>query len=193
MAHLYFPATQQNRQAIWQVLGELCVSGRILEVASGSGEHLQFFRVQAPHIEWLGSDPVAEHRASIQAWNPLGPAPLDLDVSLADWSMACPLDGIVAINLLHIAPWSATLGLLSGAARHLKSGGWLYLYGAYLRREVTTAPSNLAFDQGLRAQNPDWGVRQLEEVVAQAEKLGLVLERVVEMPANNLSVILRKP
>lgn len=193
MAHLYFPATQQNREAIWRVLGAFCVSGRILEVASGSGEHLQFFRDQAPHIEWLGSDPVAEHRASIQAWNPQAPAPLDLDVRVADWPIDSPLDGMVAINLLHIAPWSATLGLLAGAARHLKSGGWLYLYGAYVRLEVATAPSNLAFDQSLRAQNADWGVRQLEAVVSEAEKVGLRLEQVVEMPANNLSVILRKP
>lgn len=163
----------------------------MLEVASGSGEHLRYFREQRPRTHWIGSDPLAEHRRSVAAWNP-GLEVLSIDVTSTDWGLARPVDGIVAINLLHISPWSATVGLLAGAARHLVPGGWIYLYGAYFRDDVMTAPSNLAFDQSLRAQNPEWGVRRLEEVVAEATVHGLAHERLVDMPANNCSVVLRK-
>ena len=193
MDRLYFPATLRNREAIWEVLSDRVQPGhRVLEVASGSGEHLHHFRSRMPEVEWLSSDPVPEHRASIRAWNPQAAAPLALDVCQSEWPVPVGLDGVVAINLLHIAPWSATLGLMAGASRHLGESGWLYLYGAFLRRGRATAPSNLAFDQGLRSQNPEWGLRWLEEVASEAEKVGLLLEKVVEMPANNLSVLFRR-
>lgn len=188
---LHFPATAQNRQAIWEILSPLVDSapGPILEVASGSGEHLAFFQQQNATAQWQGSDPEPAHRASIRAWNPATPEPLDLDVT--NWTDSRTWGGVVAINLLHISPWKATEGLLQGAARHLHPQGWLYLYGAYLRKEGPNAPSNLAFDRGLRAQNPAWGVRWLDEVVAQGELQGLRLDSITDMPANNFSLIFR--
>ncbi|MBN9416782.1 MAG: DUF938 domain-containing protein [Candidatus Eremiobacteraeota bacterium] len=192
-ARLHFPATAQNHAAIWEVLGPLAVAakGPVLEVASGSGEHLARFSALSPRVHWQGSDPDPGHRASILAYNPGLPEPLDLDVS-ADWTTSVRWSGIVAINLLHIAPWEATTGLLRGAAAQLSADGWLYLYGAYFFRDRVNAPSNLAFDQGLRSQNPAWGVRWLEEVVKEAELQNLALERVVDMPANNFSLIFRR-
>lgn len=187
---LYFPATSRNRQPIWDVLSALMPCRRILEVASGSGEHLAFFREKRPETEWIGSDPSPAHRLSIAAWN-TGMEVLDLDVTSADWPLTAPVDGLIATNLLHISPWSAAVGLMSGAGRYVVEGGWLYLYGAYFRHDRVTAPSNISFDQGLRSQNPEWGVRQLEEVVALAAEHGLALEKVVDMPANNYSVVFR--
>lgn len=171
-------------------------AGPILEVASGSGEHLAFFRAQSPGVEWWGSDPEPEHRASILAYNPSLPEPLDLDARVwnprtQEGSVHREWGGIVAINLLHISPWEATVGLLRGAAAHLHPHGWLYLYGAYLRKDHPNAPSNLAFDQGLRAQNPDWGVRWLDQVTNEAELHRLRLDCVIDMPSNNFSLIFR--
>lgn len=188
---LHFPATAQNRQAIWEVLGPLAASaeGPILEVASGSGEHLAYFSEQNRQVSWQGSDPEPEHRASIQAWNPSLPEPLNLDVTA--WSCTQTWGGLVAINLLHISPWEATAGLMRAAATYLHPQGWLYLYGAYLRKDGPNAPSNLAFDQGLRAQNPQWGVRWLGEVVKEAELNRLRLDSIQDMPSNNFSLIFR--
>ncbi len=163
--------------------------GPILEVASGSGEHLAFFHQQSPEIVWQGSDPDPEHRASILAYNPSLAEPLDLDV--CTWNTNRKWGGVLAINLLHISPLEATVGLLRGAAHHLHPQGWLYLYGAYLRKDRPNAPSNLSFDQGLRAQNPAWGVRWLEQVTAEAEIHCLHLDSVIDMPANNFSLIFR--
>lgn len=189
---LHFPATAQNRVAIWEVLGPLAAAapGPVLELASGSGEHLAFFHQQNPEVPWRGSDPDAAHRASIRAYNPQLPEPLDLDARC--WVSSQQWGGLVALNLLHIAPWSATVGLLRGAAAHLHAQGWVYLYGAYLRKGHPNAPSNLAFDADLRAQNPAWGVRWLDEVVAEAELHGLRLDSLVEMPSNNFSLIFRR-
>ncbi|MFN8609881.1 MAG: DUF938 domain-containing protein [Vulcanimicrobiota bacterium] len=188
---LFFPATERNRQPIWDVLAALVDEkrGPILEVASGSGQHLAFFRAHRPGCQWQGSDPEAAHRASIQAWNPDLPPALNLDVR-GPWPDTI-WGGILAINLLHISPRQATRGLFQGAAAHLEPGGWLYLYGAYLRREGANAISNLAFDQELRRQNPDWGVRCLEDVAEQARLSGLHLESLVDMPADNFSLIFR--
>lgn len=189
---LDFPATTQNREAIWQVLGPLVDEkrGPVLEVASGSGQHLAFFSSLRPDEQWQGSDLEPLHRDSIRAWNPNLPPALELDVA-GEWPERC-WGGIVAINLLHISRWAATLGLFRGARAHLVSGGWLYLYGAYLRKRGANAPSNLAFDQELRRQNPDWGVRYLEEVLALADNLGLIADGQVEMPSNNFSLIFRQ-
>lgn len=173
------------------MLGPLVAEGRgpILEVASGSGQHLAFFHSLSPAQPWQGSDPEPAHRVSIQAWNPELPAALDLDVR-SPWPPQ-RWGGIVAINLLHIAHWEATVGLFRGVAERLEPGGWLYIYGAFLRQDAPNAPSNLAFDENLRDQNPQWGVRDLQAVRAQAERSGLAWESVVEMPANNFSLIFR--
>lgn len=191
------PATARNREPIAAVLEQVLPErGRLLEIASGSGEHAVFFAGRFPEIEIQPSDVDADALASIESWRAdAGRAnllpPIRIDVA-SDWADAIekPLDAIACINMVHIAPWRCTLGLLAGAARILSPGGLLYLYGPYLRDGVETAPSNLAFDQSLRARDPEWGLRRLEDVVAAAA--GFSLERVVEMPANNISALLRR-
>jgi cyclopropane fatty-acyl-phospholipid synthase-like methyltransferase len=199
-ARRFAPATERNRDAILEVMRRFVSPGaRVLEVASGSGEHAVFL---APRLEvalWQPSDPDAESRASIDAWRAIEadervlPA-LELDVTQASWPTSLPErpDAIVAINMIHIAPWRACEGLMSGAGRLLEAGGVLFLYGPFRRAGVSTAPSNEAFDESLRARNPEWGVRDLDAVRDEAADHGLVLEEVVAMPANNLSVVLRR-
>lgn len=197
MSRLFAPATQRNREPILDVLRRvLPPRGLVLEIASGTGEHVTHFAGALPDLSWQPSDPSPEHRQSIAAWAvELGVTsvlpPLDLDVRRLPWPVA-QADAILAINMIHIAPWEATLGLLRGAAALLAPGAPLYLYGPYRRRGVPTAPSNEAFDQSLRERDPSWGLRELEAVVAEAEPEGFLLEQVVEMPANNLSVVLRR-
>ena len=120
--------------------------------------------------------------------------PIDIDVTAADWPtrLGKTVDAMLCINLLHISPWSACEGLIAGAARLLEPDAPLYLYGAFKREGQHTAPSNAEFDRSLRFRNPAWGVRDLEAVAACAEANGLSLDKVVEMPANNLSVVLRQ-
>jgi hypothetical protein len=197
----YAPATQRNRQPILEVLKRtLPARGNILEIASGTGEHGTFF---APHFhprQWIPSDANPSFLASIRAWRQDCPTdnlqlPLCLDAIEPRWPIedtADDITGIVNINMIHIAPWQACLGLLAGARRMLPSGGILYLYGPYKVAGKHRAPSNLAFDQSLRQQDPLWGVRDLDEVVAAAERQGLSLEQTFSMPANNLSVIFKK-
>jgi SAM-dependent methyltransferase len=201
-ARLFASATQRNRGPILGVLKRILpASGALLEIASGTGEHAVWFAKQLPGFVLQPSDPSPEHRASIRAWAASAGlanlrAPLALDVTNADWEknagIPADLTGILCINLLHIAPWSAALGLLRGAGAALAPGRLLYLYGPYRRGGAHTAPSNAAFDRSLRAQDPAWGVRDLEAVVAAAEEAGFALDEVVEMPANNLSLILRR-
>jgi hypothetical protein len=171
--------------------------GLVLEVASGTGEHALHFARVFPELRWQPSDPEPAALRSIAAWRAAeGPpnllAPVQLDARAESWPAAAA-DAILCINMVHISPWAATLGLLDGAARLLASGAPLVLYGAWRRAGVPTAPSNEAFDESLRARNPEWGLRRLEDVEAEAEKRGFALERVAEMPANNLTVILRRP
>jgi len=193
---LHFPATDLNRQAIWDVLSErLPVQGRVLEVASGSGQHMQFFATRAPHLQWIPSDREPDYRASQRDWCaglPQVLEPLDLDVC-RPWPLDRPVEVVLAINLIHISPWEATEHLMAGAHKWLVCGGFLYLYGAFKREGRHTAPSNQSFDVGLRQQNSQWGVRDLERVVAVAEQAGLRLSTVLEMPSNNLSVIFGRP
>ncbi|HSD40529.1 MAG TPA: DUF938 domain-containing protein [Burkholderiales bacterium] len=194
------PSTERNRAPITAVLRRILpATGTVLEIASGTGEHVAWFAAQFPDIVFQPSDPSPASRASIAAWTAGAAnvrAPLALDVSVPKWEtdrgIPAPLAGILCINMVHISPWSATLGLMRGAGRLLAGGGLLYLYGAYKRDGRHTAPSNAAFDASLRAQNSEWGVRDLEAVVAEAEANGLALEEIVGMPANNLSVILRR-
>ena len=191
------PATERNREPIVEVLRQLLPDrGLALEIASGTGEHIMHFAGLFPKLLWQPSDAEPAALRSIQAWRDeaglfnLLP-PVSLDVRAAQWPVT-EADAILCINMVHISPWSATAGLMRGAALLLPPGSPLYLYGPYLQDDVETAPSNLAFDSDLRARNPEWGLRRLEAVVAEAEGQGFGLDRVVPMPANNLSVIFRK-
>lgn len=186
---LDFPATWRNREAIFSVLRErLPDEGVVLEVASGSGQHLAYFAEQAPRLTWIPSDPEPAHLDSIRGWAPHVHEPLLLDVHQFPWPLDEPVDVVLAINLLHIAPWSACGALFRGAAEVLKPGGLLFLYGAYRRNGAHTAPSNASFDLSLREQNAHWGVRDLEAVEQEASRSGFGLLEVRDMPANNLSV-----
>ncbi|MCM1981849.1 DUF938 domain-containing protein [Lyngbya confervoides] len=201
------PAVARNRDPIYQVLKSyLPPEGLILEIASGTGEHGAYFAPKIDPLVWQPSDRSPEALQSIRAWKQdqnytnLGD-PIEIDVLAPHWWQRVqnkrsdlfphlPLMGIVTINMIHISPWEATLGLMQGAAALLPPQGWLYLYGPFHRNGVPTAPSNVEFDQYLQLQDPRWGVRTLEEVVEAAA--GLALQAAIAMPANNLSVIFRK-
>ncbi|WP_434687525.1 DUF938 domain-containing protein [Pseudanabaena minima] len=202
-ARQYAPATLRNREAILETLLQILPpTGNILEISSGTGEHAVYF---APHLQprqWIPSDPNPIAISSITAWQKYYPSPnlltpLMIDVTETDWQTHPQLQNqdiqaIVNINMIHIAPWTACLGLMSGANKILTEGGLLYLYGAYKQNGKHTAPSNADFDASLRNQNPEWGVRDLESVIDVAVAQNLVLQTVKPMPANNLSVIFRK-
>lgn len=175
----------------------LAERARVLEIASGTGEHAVFVAKAMPGLTWQPSDPDPVSRASIAAWiaqegltNVL--PPLDIDVRAEDWGGTGPFDAVVAINMIHIAPWDAALDLLRGAGRLLREGGILFLYGPYKREGRHTAPSNEAFDAWLKERDPAFGVRDLEEVQSAALANGLRLNDIVEMPANNLSLVFVK-
>lgn len=194
------PATARNRAPILAVLREhLPFQARVLELASGSGEHGVHFIQAMPGWQWQPSDTEPRALASIEAWrqslaNESLLAPISLDVT-ARWPSelrVTSLDAIVAINLIHISPWRVTEALMRRANEYLGDNGVLLLYGPYRRGGQHTAASNQAFDADLKARNPSWGVRDLESVEAEAAANGLVLEQVVEMPANNLSVVFRR-
>lgn len=187
------PSCERNRDAILDVLRRvLPAQGLVLEIASGTGAHAAWFAEALTGVTWQPTDRDPVARASIDAWRvehrgDVRPA-LDLDVTADAWPVA-RADAVVCINMVHIAPWEATGGLLRGAARALATGGVLYLYGAYKRGGAHTAPSNERFDAWLREKDPAFGVRDLEAVVARAEAEGFELREVIEMPANNLSVV----
>lgn len=190
------PAALRNREPIAEVLREwLPHSGLVLEVASGTGEHATYFAGQFPAFEWQPSDADPGARASIAAWTETSGLanvrpPLDLDASAPEWPIE-RADAVVNINMVHISPWSAALGLLDGASRVLAAGRPLILYGPWLKDEIPTAPSNLAFDRDLKARDPDWGLRRVGDFSAAAEARGLRLEQTRAMPANNLMLLLR--
>ena len=209
----YAPATARNQEPILEILLEvLPLTGTVLEVSSGTGEHAIFFAPKLQPRNWIPSDPNPEARWSIAAWQRHTPtgnlyAPIDLNASDPTWAIEqaelpealqgldlqkYPIEAIVNINMIHIAPWSACLGLMAGAGRILPPGGILYLYGPYKQNGQHTAPSNEAFDQSLRSRNPDWGVRDLEAVIAAAQAQNLSMVNVYPMPANNLSVVFRR-
>jgi hypothetical protein len=206
----YAPATQRNREPILTVLQKyLPPTGVILEIASGTGEHAVFFAPQLTPRLWLPSDSGEIQLASIAAWRQQNPfptmlSPIHLDVIEPEWPQqtmnslwANPsefqtVSAIVNINMIHISPWAATEGLMAGAETLLYQGGILYLYGPYQREGRHTAPSNETFDAMLRSQNPDWGVRHLEDVVALAQTHHLRWIATIPMPANNFSVIFER-
>ena len=180
----YAPATQRNRNAILEVLLQvLPQQGSVLEIASGTGEHSVFFAPHLHYCQWIPSDP-----------NPMATAPLQIDVTTLHWYYDDNLQNkgiqaIVNINMIHISPWQACLGLMTGAKKLLPVKGILYIYGAFKQNGIHTSESNAAFDESLRYQNPEWGVRDLEDVVAIAADQNLSLKEIKPMPANNLSVI----
>ncbi len=193
---LDFPATRRNGDAILEVLTRVLPSeGSVLEIGSGSGQHLVAFARALPGLAWRGSDPDPRHRASITAWiDHAGldlPPPLDLDARHRPWPMI-RVDAILSINMIHIAPWEACLGLIDGAGDLLDDGGTFFLYGPFMVGGRHTAESNARFDAGLRAEDPAWGVRDLDDVAMEARQRGLHLVETVRMPANNLSVVFRK-
>lgn len=190
------PAAERNKEPILAVLRRVLPErGLVLEIASGTGQHVAHFAAALPHLTWQPSEADPDMRASIAAWiaeaglpNLLSPLPLDVR------EKAWPLEraeAVVCINMVHISPWEASLALISGAARVLSRKGILFLYGPYRRFGGHTAPSNEAFDAQLRAANSEWGVRDLEAVADAARTEGLELEEIVEMPANNLSLVFR--
>lgn len=202
------PATLRNRDAILAVLQRIlppapdAAPRLLLEIASGTGEHAAFMTQQLPGWTWQPSDYDADALADIdgharQSSNPGGGASIrpaiQLDVQAPEWPVD-KADAILCCNMIHIAPWAAAEGLMAGASRVLKPNAPLILYGPFKRNGEHTAPSNAKFDaEFLRARNPDWGVRCLDtEVQPLAERCGLALAEVVEMPANNLMVVFRK-
>ncbi|MDJ0695673.1 DUF938 domain-containing protein [Mastigocoleus sp. MO_188.B34] len=204
-ARLYAYATQRNRQPILEVLLQvLPPNGTVLEIASGTGEHAVFFAPQLNKHKWLTSEPNPQLRASINAWYQHNPTdnfypPLNIDARDPVWSAETQIDpdllpiiAIVNINMIHISDWSACLGLMAGASRILPAEGILYLYGPFKQGGKHTAPSNEAFDRNLKMQNPDWGVRDLEDTIAAANEQNLKLKKIYQMPANNISVIFER-
>lgn len=193
----FAPATARNREPILAILRRVLPSrGTVLEIASGSGEHAIFFAEKLPQLTFQPSDPDPAARLSIASWRELSALPnllppLELSAAAAEWPVA-HADAILNINMVHISPWEAALGLFRGAGRLLAPGSALYMYGPFKIGGVHTAPSNERFDEGLRMQNPQWGVRNLDDVVAAAREHGLHHEETVPMPANNFSVIFRK-
>ena len=193
----HFPATARNRDAIANVLARvLPETGTVLEIGSGSGEHAYYFSEMFPALTWQPSDPDPLNVDSIAAWaESANRSNLRPPMSINASDMILPLDGadaVMCVNVIHISPWDATEGLMRNAARLLPPGAPLYLYGPYRIGGAHTAPSNEAFDRSLRTQNDTWGVRDLEAVVAEAEKNGLAFVERVAMPANNQSVIFQQ-
>lgn len=191
------PAAGRNKEPIREVLARaLPSSGTVVMIAEGSGEHAAYFAGAFPQLTWQPTDRDDAALASIAAWCdevqlPNLRAPLRLDVTDAVWPVAAA-DAITCINMIHIAPWEATLGLFAGAARTLPAGGLLYLYGPYRFDGAFTAPSNEAFDQSLRSRDPRWGVRDVRDLEATAIATGFALREVVAMPANNHSLLFRR-
>lgn len=191
-------AAERNKEPIGDELQRLLPPrGRVLEIASGTGQHAVHFALRLPGILWQPSDRGAEDIAQLEARRTgsglanLLPA-VELDVLQDPWPVHGPFDAVVCINMIHISPWSATLALLRGAARHLLDQGVLLLYGPFQEQGRHTAASNAAFDATLRERNPAWGVRELEVVAHVAAEHGLMQHEVVRMPANNLCVVFRR-
>jgi SAM-dependent methyltransferase len=191
------PAVARNKDPILTVLRNVLPRhGTVLEIASGTGEHAAYFAAAIPELVWQPTDrdsdglrSIAAHQRAAARPNLL--PPIELDVAAADWPVVAA-DAVLAINMVHISPWSSTLGLITGAERILAPGGVLYLYGPYKEASRPLTPSNAAFDQSLRERDPEWGLRDLNEVCQLAASHGLELARRIEMPANNLSIVFRR-
>jgi SAM-dependent methyltransferase len=191
------PAAERNKEPILSVLKRVLPErGEVLEIASGTGQHVAHFAKAFPSLQWQPSDPDHNMHGSIARWiehDRLANVrpPIALDVGVDPWPVD-HADAVVCINMIHIAPWQATLDLMAGATRLLPADGVLVLYGPYRRFGQHIADSNAAFDAQLRATDPHWGVRDLEAVLDVAHRHGLGREQIIAMPANNLTLVLRK-
>ncbi|MGE0595029.1 MAG: DUF938 domain-containing protein [Hyphomonadaceae bacterium] len=199
-ARQFAPSTARNREPILGVLQRVLPRGaRILEIASGAGEHAVYFAAASPGWTWTPSDPDAGARASIAAWIAAAALdnveqPRDIDAQSSAWGVEdeAPYDAIVSINMVHISPWRSALGLMAGAWRLLGAGGKLILYGPFKREGRHTAPSNEAFEGWLKQRSPDYGVRDLADIEAAAAAEALVLAEIVDMPANNFMLVFER-
>ena len=200
---LFFPATERNRNSIGEVLSRILLTkGCILEIGSGSGEHGVVFQKCFPEITWQSSDPEIIHRNSISAWitheelNLRMPQPLDIDVEKTPWKIPSEvllsIQGIISINMIHIASWNCTKSLFKEAGKLLKIGKFLMLYGPFKIGNKHISKSNELFDNSLKIQNAFWGVRDIGEVSQEATKYGFIKDEVIRMPTNNFSIIYRK-
>ena len=200
---LFFAATQRNRDFIGDVLSKIIKKdGLILEIGSGSGEHGVVFQKRFPKIIWQTSDPDLLHRKSIISWieyeelNEIMPQPLELNVEKVPWKLPLKLvnslQGIVSINMIHVAQWNCTIELFKGAGKLLKKGQFLFLYGPFKIFNNYTSKSNYLFDNSIKLKNHLWGIRNLEEVCDEANKNGFIQENIIKMPANNFSIIYKK-
>jgi len=193
----FAPSALRNRDPILDVLRSVLPStGLVLEVASGTGEHIVHFARELPALNWQPSDRSPAARESIAAWVVAERRSnirevMDLDAGQSPWPVE-EVAAVICINMVHISPWEATIGLMRGAGQALVSGGVLDIYGPYRRSDRPLEPSNLAFDQDLRARDARWGLRDLDAVIQCAADHGLEFERAIDMPANNLSVIFRR-
>ena len=200
---LFFSSTQRNREFIGDTISRIIKKDAlILEIGSGSGEHGVYFQKRFPKIIWQTSDPDLLHRKSISSWidyeelkNKM-PQPLEVNVENIPWKIPLnllhPLQGVVSINMIHIAKWSCTIALFKGAGKFLDKGQFLLLYGPFKIDNKHTSQSNYFFDNSLKSQNDLWGIRNLEEVTDEAKKNGFFQEEIISMPANNFSIIYRK-
>jgi hypothetical protein len=191
------PAALRNREPIAEMLRDwLPERGLVLEIASGTGEHVIYFAERFPNLDWQPSDIHSDALASIAAWRqesalPNVRAPLSLNAAESAWEID-HADAVLSINMVHISPWGSALGLLEGAGRLLESGAPLILYGPWLKDDIATAASNLDFDDDLKRRNPDWGLRRVEDFAVEAQKRGFRFVEVKPMPANNLMLLFRR-
>jgi SAM-dependent methyltransferase len=191
------PAAERNKGPILEVLQRILPPrGLVLEIGSGTGQHVVHLAKALSQLSWQPSDPDAENRQSIVLWSrveELGNvrAPLALDVRERPWPIDAA-DAVVCINVVHVSPWAATLALFDGVREILPPEGVLFLYGPYRRGGRHAAPSNEKFDADLRAHNPEWGLRDIDELAEVADRVGFALAEIVDMPANNFSLVFRK-
>jgi len=199
---LFFSATQRNRDCIGDILSRIIKKGSVLEIGSGSGEHGVVFQKRFPEIIWQTSDPELAHRKSISSWieyedlTKKMPQPLEIDVEKIPWEIPLKLthslQGVVSINMIHVAHWSCTIALFRESGKLLKKGQFLMLYGPFKIGNKFTSQSNYVFDNALKMQNDLWGIKNIEQVCDEGKKNGFSQEYIFSMPANNLSIVYRK-
>lgn len=194
---MFSPSAARNSAPILAVLKRILpAQGMVLEIGCGTGEHAVCCAQAMPDLTWLPSDPDPGSRISTASWIKFTGlknvvAPHDIDVCSTQWGVeqVAPFDAIISINMIHIVPWAATLGLFSGSGRMLRAGGLLFLYGPFMHNGAHNAPSNAAFDESLKARDPSWGLRDIADLGRVAEASGLRLRETIEMPANNMSLV----